>query len=65
LKKSLRHEFDEEKSQVNSLHGATNEDQVDREIKFFNLFPETEQTVAIIKPNLSKEKKGNIKSKNH
>ena len=50
----LRHDFDVEKSPVNALHGASNAEQAERELKKF--FP-VEQTLAVLKPGLTLDKK--------
>ena len=55
--KSLRHEFDVPNSSINQLHGPTTLEQAEREIEKF--FP-MEQTVALIKPGLPHEKKGEL-----
>jgi hypothetical protein len=59
LLKSLRHEFDVENSPVNALHGASTPEQAERELQRF--FP-VEQTLAVLKPGLSPEKKSNTLS---
>jgi nucleoside diphosphate kinase len=45
---------------INSLHGASTEDQVDDELRFF--FP-VEQTVAAIKPNVPNDKREQIEKR--
>ena len=53
--KSLRNEFDVKTSPVNALHGASTEEQAKKELdNFFGM----EQTVAVIKPGLTQEKRG-------
>ncbi len=53
----MRNEFDVSTSSVNSIHGATTQEQAEKELaKFFPI----EQTVAVIKPGLSPEKKGKL-----
>ena len=42
---------------INALHGASTPEQADRELKKF--FP-IEQTIALIKPGVSREQKGNF-----
>ncbi len=57
---TLRNEFDVSESAVNSLHGASTPEQVQKELsKFFPM----EQTVAALKPNLSAEQKEEIINK--
>lgn len=51
---SLRNEFDIPSSPINSLHGASTPEQAKRELELF--FP-IEQTVALIKPGLTPDKK--------
>ncbi len=57
---TLRNEFDVAETSVNSLHGASTPEQVQKELARF--FP-MEQTVAALKPNLSAEQKAEIKKK--
>jgi hypothetical protein len=56
LHKSLRNAFDVPNSPVNALHGSANPQEAEKELNFF--FP-MEQTVALIKPGLSEEKRSN------
>lgn len=51
---TFRNEFDVLSSGVNPIHGASTVEQAEREITMF--FP-VEQTVAVIKPGLSSDKK--------
>lgn len=51
----LRKEFDVDSSPVNPLHGATTPEQVNKEMELF--FP-MEETIALIKPTLNKDKRG-------
>ncbi len=53
----LRNEFQTPDMHINALHGASTPEQADRELKKF--FP-IEQTIALIKPGVSKEQKGNF-----
>lgn len=52
---TLRNEFDVDGSPINALHGPTTQEQAQKEIETF--FP-MEQTVAILKPGLTPEKRG-------
>ncbi len=56
----MRSEFDVSSSSVNALHGASSVEQAEKELaKFFPM----EQTVAVLKPGLTPEKKSFYKLK--
>lgn len=56
----MRSEFDVATSSVNQLHGASTQEQAEKELaKFFPM----EQTVAVLKPGLAPEKKAEIEKK--
>ncbi|CAF0729697.1 unnamed protein product [Brachionus calyciflorus] len=57
---TLRNEFDVEGSPINSLHGPSTPEQAQKELEAF--FP-IEQTVAILKPGLSPDKRAEIEKK--
>ncbi|RNA40879.1 thioredoxin domain-containing 3 -like protein, partial [Brachionus plicatilis] len=57
---TLRNEFDVDGSPINALHGPSSQEQAKKEIETF--FP-MEQTVAILKPGISPEKREEIKKK--
>jgi nucleoside diphosphate kinase len=57
---SLRNEFDIDSLPINSLHGASTQEQAEKELK--RLFP-MEQTIALLKPGLKPEETEEIEKK--
>ena len=51
----LRNEFQLSDTHINALHGPSTPEQAEKELKQF--FP-IEQTIALIKPGVSQEQKG-------